>query len=142
MACKDFSIGYTCADSVMGPFIGTTSTTTILVAYNEKGITYLATTNVGWLPYLPNEGLWYVHYSAHRVRRKFGLKQDVPDDFTLVLDTTPLVYRFPTPTCLRVLEQTFHRVHHSQFPKSESLYYPYAGLLASCYDFIQWGAIR
>lgn len=53
----------------MRPFIGTTGRTTPLVAYDEKGVTYLATINVRWLPYLADEGVCYVHYSAHRVRR-------------------------------------------------------------------------
>ena len=41
----------------MGPFIGTAGMTTPLVAYDERGITYLAATNVGWLPYLADEGV-------------------------------------------------------------------------------------
>ena len=40
----------------MRPFIGTTGRTTPLVAYDEKGVTYLATINVRWLPYLADEG--------------------------------------------------------------------------------------
>ena len=55
IACRDFNVSYTCADSVMGPFIGTAGMTTPLVAYDERGITYLAATNVGWLPYLADE---------------------------------------------------------------------------------------
>lgn len=43
--------GYTCSDLVMGPFMGTVGITTTLVAYDERGITYLATTNARWLPY-------------------------------------------------------------------------------------------
>ena len=68
-ACRDFSTGYTCIDSVMGPFMATVGTTTSLVAYDERGSTYLTATNAGWLPYLADEGIWYVHYSTHRVRR-------------------------------------------------------------------------
>ena len=72
-ACSDFSAGYTCTGSVMGPFMGTTGMTTSLVANNEKGIIYLVATNVGTLPYLADMGLWYVHYSAHKVMRQFEL---------------------------------------------------------------------
>lgn len=72
-ACRDFSTGYTCIDSMMGPFMTTARTTTPLVAYDERGITYLVATNAGWLPYLADEGIRYVHYSTHKVRRKFGL---------------------------------------------------------------------
>ena len=74
--------------------MGTANSTTPLVSYNERGITYLATTNAQWLPYLADEGLWYVHYSTHRVRRQFRLDQDMLDDFTLVLDTTTSVRPF------------------------------------------------
>lgn len=70
---------------MIGPFMGTVSTTTPLVAYDERGITNLASTNARWLPNLTNEGVRYVHYFAHRVRRQFGLDQHVPYDFTLVL---------------------------------------------------------
>lgn len=49
-ACRNFSAGYTCANSMMRPFMGTAGMITPLVAYDEKGITYLAATNVGCLP--------------------------------------------------------------------------------------------
>ena len=62
-----------CSDLVMGLFIGTTGSTTLLEVYDERGITYLAATNAGWLPYLADEGLQYVHYSAYRVGRQFRL---------------------------------------------------------------------
>jgi len=68
-ACRSFNYGFTCANSAMGPFMGTASKTNPCVAYDEKGLTYLATTNAGWLPYLADEELRYVHYSTHRVRR-------------------------------------------------------------------------
>lgn len=96
-ACRSFGSGFTYANSVMGPFTGTAGKTTPFVAYDEKGITYLATTNAGWLPYLASEGLRYVHYSTHKVRRQFGLDQDVSDDFTLVLDSITSVHPFPHP---------------------------------------------
>ena len=57
----------------MGSFVDATGPTTLLIAFDERGITYLATTNVGWLPYLFDEGVRFVHYSANRVRRQFGL---------------------------------------------------------------------
>lgn len=72
-ACRDLNTGYTCFDSVMGPFMATIRTTTLLVAYDERGIIYLAATNVGWMPYLVDKGIQNVHYSAHRARRQFGL---------------------------------------------------------------------
>ena len=76
-AYKNLDTGYTCADSVMGLFVDTAETTTPLTNFKETGITYLAATNAGWLPYLANEGLRFVHYPANRVRRQFGLDQDI-----------------------------------------------------------------
>ena len=60
-AYRDLSSRFTCADSAMGSFMATTGTTTLLIAFDERGITYLAATNVGWLPYLADEGIHYVH---------------------------------------------------------------------------------
>ena len=77
----NLGIVFTCADSVMGPFIDTTGTAISLTAFDERGITYLAATNTGWLPYLTDEGICFVHYSANSVRRQFRLDQDIPDDF-------------------------------------------------------------
>ena len=41
----------------MSPFTDTAGTTTLLTTFDEKGITYLATTNAGWLPYLADKGI-------------------------------------------------------------------------------------
>ena len=51
----------------MGLFVNTVGTTTPLTSFNETGITYLAATNAGWLPYLADEGIRFVHYPANRV---------------------------------------------------------------------------
>lgn len=56
---------FTCANSVMGPFMATT----LLTAFDKMGISYLVATNVRWLSYLADKGIRYVHYYAHRVRR-------------------------------------------------------------------------
>ena len=53
----------------MSSFVDTIGTTTPLVSFDETGITYLAATNAGWLPYLADEGIRFVHYLANRVRR-------------------------------------------------------------------------
>ena len=53
----------------MGLFVDTTRTTTPLTGFDDVGITYLAATNAGWLPYLANEGMKFVHYPAKCVRR-------------------------------------------------------------------------
>ena len=49
----------------MGSFVDTVGTTTPLTSFDEIGITYLAATNVVWLPYLADEGVRFVHYPAN-----------------------------------------------------------------------------
>ena len=68
-AYRNLGSSYTCANSVMGSFVDAVGTTTPLTAFDERGITYLAATNAGWLPYLADEGIRFVHYSAVRVMR-------------------------------------------------------------------------
>ena len=60
-------------NSVMGPFTDTVGTTTLLTAFDERGITYLVAINAGWMPYLADEGVWFVHYLANKVRRQVRL---------------------------------------------------------------------
>ena len=68
-AYRKLGAGYTCVDFAMGLFVDTAGTTTPLTGFNETEITYLAATNAGWLPYLANEGIRFVHYPTNRVRR-------------------------------------------------------------------------
>ena len=68
-AYRNIGSGYTCVDFAMGLFVDTIETTTLLTGFNETEITYLAATNAGWLPYLANEGMKFVHYPANWVRR-------------------------------------------------------------------------
>ncbi|KAK9983660.1 hypothetical protein SO802_033185 [Lithocarpus litseifolius] len=65
-AYRNLSTGYTCVDAVMGPFVDTAGTTTPLTGFEERGITYLATTNARWLPYLSDEGVKFMHYPTNR----------------------------------------------------------------------------
>ena len=78
-------------DSVMGPFTNTARTTTPLTTFDERGITYLAATNATWLPYLADEGVQFVHYSTNKVKRQFGLDQNIADDFSAILESTTSV---------------------------------------------------
>ena len=68
-AYRNLGTDITCADSVMGPFIDIAETTTPLTTFDERRITYLVATNARWLPYLADEGIQFVHYSANRVSR-------------------------------------------------------------------------
>ena len=72
-AYRKLGTSYTCVDFAMGLFVDTAGTTTPLTGFDEAGITYLATTNAGWLPSLADEGMRFVHYPTNRVRRQFGL---------------------------------------------------------------------
>ena len=45
-AYRNLGTGYTCADSLMDPFVDTVGTTTPLIGFEERGITYLAATNI------------------------------------------------------------------------------------------------
>lgn len=56
--------------------MATSGTTTSLTALDESEITYLAIANAEWLPYLANEGIWYVYlfcpYSEEAVWARSG----------------------------------------------------------------------
>ena len=93
-AYRNLSADYTCADFVMGSFVDTVGTTTPLVSFDETGITYFAATNAGWLPYLADEGIRFVHYPTNWVRRQFGLDQDIPDDISSLMGAPTSVRPF------------------------------------------------
>ena len=93
-AYRNLGIGYTCANSTTGSFIDTVGTTTPLTGFEERGITYLAATNVGGLSYLADEGVRFMHYSTNRVKRQFGLDQDIPDDFSALIKSLTSIRPF------------------------------------------------
>ena len=72
-------------------FVDAARTTTPLSTFDERGITYLVATNAGWLPYLTDEGVMLVHYSADRVRRQFRLDQDIPNDYFAIMESATSV---------------------------------------------------
>ena len=78
----------------MGQFVDMAGTTTPLVGFEERGITYLVATNAGWLPYLADEGIRFVHYLANQVRRQFGLDQDIPNDLSSLMESPTSVRPF------------------------------------------------
>ena len=86
-AYRNLGMNYTCIDSAMGLFVDTIETATPLAGFDEIEITYLAATNVEWLPYLANEGIRFIHYPANRVRKQFGLDQDIPDDLSFLMES-------------------------------------------------------
>ena len=102
-AYRSLGTSFTCADSVMG-------TTTPLTGFDERGITYLAATNAGWLPYLADEGVRFVHYSADRVRRQFGLDQDILDDFSAIMESLTSAQPFLRHTAFEFWSRRFTAV--------------------------------
>ena len=78
----------------MGLFVDIVRNTTPLADFDEIGITYFAATNTGWLPYLANEGVRFVHYPANQVRRQFGLDQDIHDDLSFLMESPTSVRPF------------------------------------------------
>ena len=91
----------------MGSFVDTVGTTTLLTGFDEIGITYLEATNAGWLPYLADEGVRFVHYPANQVRRQFGLDQDIPDDFSFLMESPTSVRPFLRYTAFDFWRQRF-----------------------------------
>ena len=106
-AYRNLGISYTCVDSTMGLFVDTTGTTTPLTSFDEAGITYLAATNAGWLPYLADEGMRFVHYPANRVRRQFGLDRDIPNAISFLIESPTSVQPFLQPTAFEFWSQHF-----------------------------------
>ena len=90
-AYRNLGFGYTCIEPSMGLFVNTVETTTPLTSFDDTRITYLAATNAGWLPYLADEGIRFVHYLANQVRKQFGLDQDIPDAISFLMEFPPLL---------------------------------------------------
>ena len=109
-AYRNLGADYNCTDSVMGSFVDTVGTTTPLVSFDETGITYLIATNAGWLPYLADEGIRFVHYPANQVRRQFGLEQDIPDDISSLMGAPTLVRPFLRHTAFDFWKKRFSAV--------------------------------
>ena len=86
-AYRKLGAGYTCVDSAIGLFVDTAETTTPLTGFDETRIIYLAATNAGWLPYLADKGIRFVHHLANRVRRQFRLDQDIPEDLSFPMES-------------------------------------------------------
>ncbi|XP_075654977.1 uncharacterized protein LOC142625166 [Castanea sativa] len=90
-AYRNLGTGYTCVDSVMVTFVNVVGNTTPLIGFEERGITYLAATNARWLPYLADDGVKFVQYPTNRVKRQFGLDQDILDDISLLMESSSSV---------------------------------------------------
>ena len=103
-------IGYTCVDFAMGLFVDTAGTTIPLIDFDKARITYLAATNVGWLPYLANEGVRFVHYLASWVRRQFGLDQDILDAISFLMESPTSIRPFLQSTAFEFWSQRFTAV--------------------------------
>nr|POF18730.1 hypothetical protein CFP56_24958 [Quercus suber] len=76
----------------------------------DEGITYLAAANAGWLPYLADEGIRFVHYPTNRVREQFGLDQDILDDLSFLMESPTSVRPFLWHTAFEFWSQHFTAV--------------------------------
>ena len=94
----------------MGLFVDTAGTTIPLIDFDKARITYLAATNVEWLPYLANEGVRFVHYLASWVRRQFGLDQDILDAISFLMESPTSIRPFLQPTAFEFWSQRFTAV--------------------------------
>ena len=63
--------------------------------------------NARWQLYLIDEGVRFVHYSTNKVRRQFGLDQDVPNDFSAILESTTFVWPFLQPITFQFWSKHF-----------------------------------
>ena len=106
-AYRNLGTGYTCVDSAMGLFVDTVRTTIPLTGFDEAGITYLAATNAGWLPYLVDEGMRFVYYPANRVKRQFRLDQDIPDAISFLMESPTSIRPFLRPIAFEFWSQRF-----------------------------------
>ena len=70
----------------------------------------MAATNAGWLPYLADEGIRFIHYLANRVRRQFGLDQDILDDLSFLMEFPTLVRPFLRHIAFEFWRQRFSAV--------------------------------
>ena len=70
----------------------------------------MVATNAGWLPYLADEGIKFVHYPANRVRRQFGLDQDILNDLSSLMESPTSVRPFLRYTAFDFWRQHFTAV--------------------------------
>ena len=63
--------------------------------------------NARWQLYLIDEGVRFVHYSTNKVRRQFGLDQDVPNDFSAILESTTFFWPFLQPITFQFWSKHF-----------------------------------
>ena len=94
----------------MGSFVDTVGTTTPLVGFDEIEITYLVATDAGWLLYLADESVKFVHYPANRVRKQFGLDQDILDDLSFLMESPTSVRPFLQHMTFDFWRQCFNAV--------------------------------
>ena len=106
-AYRNLGTSYTCVDFTMGLFVDTVGTTTPFTGFDEAEITNLAVTNAEWLPYLADKGMRFVHYPANRVRRQFGLDQDIPNAISFLMKSPTSVQPFLQPTAFEFWSQRF-----------------------------------
>ena len=81
-------------ESVMSGFRNVEAQDYTLIARDMGSLTYLSTTNAGWLPVLSSGRLQFTIYSAHRVRRQFGFDQEIPVVMGVTAGEIPSINHF------------------------------------------------
>jgi len=59
---------------------------------------------------LADEGIKFIHYPANRVRRQFGLDQDIPNDISFLMESPTSVRPFLRHTAFEFWRQCFSSV--------------------------------
>jgi hypothetical protein len=85
--------GFTCV-SALSWFNQPTSLIHELRATDHRSLVYLSAINLGWLPILSATGLEFTPYCAQRVKKQFGLDQDVPASLQEAAPSSPILAPF------------------------------------------------
>ena len=85
--------GYSCS-SVMSWFSRIEPQNYALGPYDTRILSYLSATSASWLPVLTYDGLRFIPYCVHKVRRQFGFDQEVPAIMEVVADVLPTINPF------------------------------------------------
>uniref|UniRef100_A0A2N9GE07 Aminotransferase-like plant mobile domain-containing protein n=1 Tax=Fagus sylvatica TaxID=28930 RepID=A0A2N9GE07_FAGSY len=65
-----------------------------LIAEDTRSLTYLSTTNAGWLPVLSSGKLQFTAYCDYRMRRQFGFNEEVPAVIGVAAGEIPTINPF------------------------------------------------
>ena len=105
----DDHLGFTCV-SVLSRFNQPTPLIYELKAKDHQSLAYLSAVNLGWLPILSATSVEYTPYCPQRVKRQFGLDQDVPTNLQEATPPFPSLAPFIKSRAFAYWEGKFNRV--------------------------------